>query len=344
MLDSLSTLNLFMLFLFSSFCIWISGVKITQITDVIDNQFGLGQRFGGLILLAIVTNLPEIAIVIGAGITNHMAIAIGNIIGGIAVQTVVFVILDGIGLRSKGVLFSKPITLEVMLEGLSVLLILLLTIMGTQLPKSMFIWRIAPAELAILAAWIISLLLVRKASHYLPWQKRIKQHETKKTFKYFKKFSPTFNIILFLLLAIFILLTGLLLEESSNALANKIGFNSALFGATILAGVTSLPEVSTGLAAIKLKDYTLAISDIFGGNAFLPVLFLLGTLISGTPTLNQFQKSDIYLAGLGAILTIIYLFSLVFGSKRNYLWLGLDSIIVLCIYFIGMGGLFFIGS
>ena len=39
--------------------------------------------------------------------------------------------------------------------------------------------------------------------------------------------------------------------------------------------------------------------DIFGGNAFLPVLFLVVTLISGKAVLPQANASDIYLTALG---------------------------------------------
>ena len=81
--------------------------------------------------------------------------------------------------------------------------------------------------------------------------------------------------------------------------------SGVLFGATVLAAATSLPELSTGLASMKLQDYQLAVSDIFGGNAFLPVLFLLASLLSGEAVLPHAQKTDIYLTGLGMFLTLI---------------------------------------
>ena len=73
-----------------------------------------------------------------------------------------------------------------------------------------------------------------------------------------------------------------------------MGLNGVLLGATVLALAASLPEISTGLQAIKQGDDNLAISDIFGGNSFLPVLFPLATLISSKAVLPQANNSDIY--------------------------------------------------
>ena len=120
--------------------------------------------------------------------------------------------------------------------------------------------------------------------------------------------------------------------------------SGVVFGATVLAAATSLPELSTGLASTRLGDYKLAMSDIFGGNAFLPVLFLLATVLSGSAVLPLAHHSDIYLTALAGLLTVVYMVGLVFRPQRQWLRMGLDSIVVLVLYILGIAGLAFING
>ena len=117
-----------------------------------------------------------------------------------------------------------------------------------------------------------------------------------------------------------------------------------LFGATVLAAATSLPEVSTGLTSVRQGDYQLAVSDIFGGNAFLPVLFLLATLLSGKAVLPQAKDTDIYLTAVGMLLTAVYLTGLLFRPTRRIARMGIDSLVVLILYVFAVAGLFAISA
>jgi len=132
------------------------------------------------------------------------------------------------------------------------------------------------------------------------------------------------------------------LEITSDVLSKRFGMSGVLFGGTILALCTSLPEISTGIASAKIREYQMAVSDIFGGNAFLPVLFLMASVIGGDAILPSLQPSDMYLTGLGIILTGIYLIGMVLHSKKQYFRLGIDSILVLIVYIIGLIGLMFL--
>src|SRR5215470_7571439 len=170
MLASFSLVLVIALFAVGAAAVWLAGIQLSTTTDVIDSRFGLGDALGGLMLLAIATNLPEIAIVVSASLTHHMGIAIGNILGGIAIQTVVLVILDGFGLRRKGALTYEAASLQLVLEGVLVISVLVISIMGTQLPSSIIWARLAPGDLLIAALWLVGLWLINKARNALPWQ------------------------------------------------------------------------------------------------------------------------------------------------------------------------------
>ncbi len=349
MFASLSLILLILIFSAAAAAVWFAGIQLSKTTDVIDSHFNLGQALGGLIFLSIATNLPEIAIVGSASLAHNMGMAIGNILGGIAIQTVVLVILDGCGLGRKAALSHKAASLQLVLEGVLVIAVLVISIMGTQLPSSVKLWRLAPGDLLIVVTWLIGLWLINKARTGLPWHKKGLAMDAvpsakRSSLKQMEKRSILVVLLIFTIATLVTLGAGVVLEESGRAIATDISWTGVLFGSTILALVTSLPEISTGLAAVKIGDYTMAFSDIFGGNAFLPVLFLPATLLSGQAVLSQAKNTDIYLASLGALLTTIYIYGLLFRPKRQIFNLGIDSIVVLVVYIVGIIGFFAISK
>src|SRR5947199_10420750 len=144
MFHSLSLPLLLLIFVAASAAVWFAGIQLSNTTDVLSSRFGFGQALGGIILLAIATNLPEIAITTSAALSHNLGIAIGNILGGIAIQTVVLVLLDIIGLWKEDALTYAAASLQLVLEGGLVIAVLIISIMGTQLPRSLIFARITP--------------------------------------------------------------------------------------------------------------------------------------------------------------------------------------------------------
>jgi cation:H+ antiporter len=349
MFDSLSLPLLILIFAAGATAVWIAGTWLSNTTDVLSVRLGLGQALGGLILLAFATNLPELAITVTAAISGNYGIAIGNILGGIAIQTVVLAVLDRWGLRPEPLTY-RAASLLLVIEGALVSAILVIVIMGTRLSADVIFLRVTPPGLAILAFWIAGLFLVRRARRGLPWHEFGNAPDgqamprgmarKKKSDAAEKRGGSTRKVALICGAAALVTLgAGVVLEESSNGIAGHLNLSGALFGATFLAAATALPEVSTGLTSMKLGDYQLAVSDIFGGNAFLPVLFLLATIVSGNAVLPSAKNTDVYLTALGILLTVIYMCGLIFRPRRQWLRFGPDSILVVLVYALGIVGL-----
>ncbi len=339
-----------LIFLGSAGAIWAAGVRLSDTVDVLDERLHLGAALGGIVLLAIATNLPEIAITATAALSHNIGVAIGNILGGIAIQTLVLVALDAVGVKVRRPLTYQAASLTLVLEAALVVGVLVVVVMGTQLPAHLYFARLSPAAVLIAVLWLVGLVVIDRAGGRLPWhdsgqapdnQGRPKGHaqQTKEAAATRTKVSTGRTAAVFAAAAAVTLVAGVLLEQSGIVLASHVHLTGVLFGATVLAAATSLPELSTGITSVRMGDYQLAMSDIFGGNAFLPVLFVLADLLSGRAVLPQAQASDLYLTGLGALLTSVYAAGLILRPRRNIARMGIDSVAVLVLYLLGTAGL-----
>jgi cation:H+ antiporter len=346
-MSSLSTVALLAIFIGAALATWVAGVRLASATDALDDYFGLGEALGGMILLSIVGSLPELAITVSAAASGDLGIAAGNLIGGVAMQTFVLVIADRC-MRGDRPLSAAANSLVPALEGLLVIAVVCVTMMSAVLPSSASIGRLGVGEIAIVAIWLLGVRVLSKVRDrpdlaFAPVGDPADppaQAQTTPT----KADSATRPMVAFGICAVVTLIAGVLLEQSGSALADDWGLNGVLFGATILAGASALPEISTGISGVRLQRYTLVFGDIFGGNAFQLTLFFIADLIAGQPVLPSEGKSNAFIAGTGLVMTLFFVVGIVLRPQRRHYGLGADSWVVLLTYGLGLWGLYVVSS
>jgi cation:H+ antiporter len=342
---------LLLIFLAGAAATWLAGTLLSKTTDALDARWGLGDDLGGLILLSIAGSLPELAITISAAASGNLGLAAGNLIGGIAIQTMVLLVCD------FAVGPSRPLTylvgrLTPVLEGLLVIIVVAGVEMGSLLkPSTAIAGRVSPASLAVVVIWVVGLYVINRASRDPRWsvsmpgsrpgrRRRERRHPDQP--HPYADWSTRRVALLFGLASAVTLAAGVALEESGNELANRLGVNGVIFGATVLAAATALPEISSGIAAVRLGDHALAMGDILGGNAFQVCLFLVADLVAGRPVLPSAGDQNAWLAALGVALTAVYGFGVISRPMHTHARLGPDSILALVLFGVGIAGLFYV--
>jgi cation:H+ antiporter len=335
------------IFIICAALIWIFGIRLTKAIDVIVHHYGWGEAIGGMVFLAIITNLPEIAITAVAAYQKEYVIAVSNILGGIAIQTVVLVLIDVFGVGRKVPLTHKGHSRILQIEGLAVIAVLAIVLVGNSFPSSYRLVGAPAYEWLLLLTWLGSIFWTKHLynKHLIKKQRKTKA-DSFKTTTLLDKVIPynkpdqekniTAAIAVIVVGSLITLFAGYGLTLSGEILSKRWGMSGVIFGSTILALCTALPEISTGIASAKIRDYEMAVSDIFGGNAFLPVLFFMAALISKESILPNLQFSDIYLSYLGILLTAIYLIGMRFHLRKQYFRMGIDSLAVLIVYILSL--------
>ncbi|HEX6175261.1 MAG TPA: sodium:calcium antiporter [Candidatus Binatia bacterium] len=345
------------IFAFSAALIWLAGTFLEKYADIISDRTGLGQAFTGVVLLSTATSLPEVATTITAvALLNNPTLAVYNLLGGVALQTAILAIADRAKHRTGPLTYFRP-RFVLLIQGVGLLMLLQLTIAGITAHGLPTVFSIS--------AWTIVLFLVYLGTLYLTYRYRGQPRwtptkrddmpkepppeaksntESRTAYKERTAGRSTLSLWLrFCGASLAVLVAGWAVAQSADVLAKQTGLGDAFLGATLLALATSLPEVSTTVAASRNGHYSMAISNIFGSNGFcVALLFLAELLYRGGTILGQLQESVVFVTAIGAIMTSIYLFGMLERQDRTVLGIGWDSAAAVVVYIGGMAVLYFI--
>lgn len=144
----------------------------------------------------------------------------------------------------------------------------------------------------------------------------------------------------FIICAGSIVLTGTMLSKYGDVIAEKTGLGRAWIGAILIAGITSLPELASGLSAVVwLKVPNLAAGAIMGSCLFNLVLIAVMDLVyQPGRVLSKAQDVHILSAGLGVLLLGLVAMGVLIGPALNgfgILGISLLSIVIAILYAIG---------
>ncbi|MDP1949615.1 MAG: sodium:calcium antiporter [Nitrosomonas sp.] len=145
--------------------------------------------------------------------------------------------------------------------------------------------------------------------------------------------------------ALLIGVAGSQLARYADVIADKTGLSASWIGLMLLATVTSLPELVTGISSLTLANVpNIAVGSILGSCVFnLAILIVLDFLIRGKSIYRRISQSHILSAGFSVVLIGLIGLSVLLADKEptlSFAHTGAYTPIIVLLYLIAMRTLF----
>jgi len=324
--------------------VWYAGSRLPAYADELSDRYRIGHAFMGLVLLATATSLPEIVTTVTGALAGAAHLVLNNMFGGIAMQTAILAVADAFAGRAP--LTSYPRKPTSILESGVLVLLLALTLAVVTLGEVEIVPGIGAGALIVGIAYGAVVYLLRRYDEQTVWTP-VEILEAVEERMRIPGGGPLTDasrrqlILAVAAAALMILVCGIVLVATAEAIATQSGLGESFIGATLLAAVTSLPEVSVTIAAVRMGAYTMAISNIFGCNLLMLALILPADIFFlGDPILVYADRSAQFALIAGIVTTAFYTCGLVLRARFKLGIMGLDSVCVFATYLVTLTGLY----
>jgi cation:H+ antiporter len=148
------------------------------------------------------------------------------------------------------------------------------------------------------------------------------------------------HIIGFIIVTVIIVITGSRLSKYGDIMADMLGWGKMFMGIILMASVTSMPELMSGISSVVILDAPdLAVGDIVGSCAFnILIISLMDIFYKGDkPLTSAAQTGHIIAASFGIMLLCLVAFAILMPSFfGTILWVGEFSLLFLVLYLVAI--------
>lgn len=305
------------LFLFLAGLTVFLSFRLSYYADLLNKTTNISGVFIGGILLAGITSLPELVTCLSSIFLNNPYLAIGDILGSNFFNIAMMCFFDILFIKTMFYNYTKN----------RYYLIYVLLIFNYLI---MYLFMGGTFNLEIFNIGLPSFIIIITYIFYL---KNAKEEETKK-----EVITTQEHVLLkFFLVGLFMVIVSILLTLVVNLIAGKNpNVASSFIGAILLGITTSMPEVITFIALVKMKSFDLALSDIIGSNLFNLLILAIGDIFLKNKEIYYFvDKESMFLLIFGFILTILSFYQnnrKVVKNKFVYIFPSLMGILLYAYY------------
>ena len=243
-----------------------ASLFLAKSADVIAIKTGLGRSFVGVVMLATATSLPELVTGISAiAVVGEPDLAAGGAFGSNLFNLLIVGLMD-IFWRNRYLLDHvgmSPVVVGALgtgiiaLGGMAVLLHHMTTILDG--------WLVSPLSIVLVVSFAAAMYFI-----YIFGKRQDSSDDgtaSEEQDKYASKRLPL-HLVIYTVTALTIVCAAVWLSYVSDEVAVKMGWNASFMGTQFLAAATSLPELATSFAALRIAAPELAITNLLGSNLF----------------------------------------------------------------------------
>jgi cation:H+ antiporter len=298
--------------------IGIAGVKLTDYGDSIADKTGMGGSWVGLVLIATVTSLPELA----AGITASALamlpdIAAGDVYGSCVYNLVLLAVLDLFS-RSQPVL-ARVQRQHVMAAGFGILLIGIssLGLVAAQANLSGIAGHLSWATPTIVLVYIVAIRSLHAYS-----EETVEEFAEQEPDR-FAQMSLREVSLRYAVAAAVVVAAGVWLPYVSADISTVMDWEQSFTGTMFTALSTSLPELVVTLAALRIGAVDMAIGNVLGSNMFNILVLAVDDLVYTEGSFYADISSGHLVSALVAMMmSAIVLVAIYYRPKRRILGVG----------------------